>query len=100
MMIMMMAMIHQVEALLHEKGYKLASTPQATKVEGSTTIPHCLTFSCICQSDTILEDQSQVLSDLLLIFPLLRTYLLSLIVMMTNLVHLHQPIRQRYHTIG
>ncbi len=51
MMMMMMAMMHQVEALLHEKGYKLASAPRATEVEGSTAIPHRLTFSCIRQSD-------------------------------------------------
>ncbi len=50
---MMMVMMHQVEALLHEKGYKFASAPRATEVEGSSTlaIPHCLTFSCIRQRD-------------------------------------------------
>ncbi len=49
---MMMAMVHhQVEALLREKGYTFASAPQATEVDGSTAIPHCLTFSCIRQRD-------------------------------------------------
>ncbi len=47
----MAMMHHQVEALLHEKGYTFASAPRATEVEGSAAIPHRLTFSCIRQRD-------------------------------------------------